>query len=82
MRYQATCSLPQFFEVRDWCLKNFGPGIEYEHYINYMKLTGKRYKWAWDCSKYQGASISSGKIYIPDDNNMHTLFTLTWLSND
>lgn len=79
MYHQITCPFPQFFEVRDWCLRHFGPGIEYEHYINYAKSTGKKMPWAWDCNKYQGASISSGKIYLPNDANMYSLFSLTWL---
>lgn len=78
MRYQAICSLPQFFEIREWCWTNYGPGVEYEHYKNCLRVTDKKYKWVWDCAKYQGASISSGKIYLPDDNEMLAGFTLTW----
>ncbi len=78
MRYQYTVSFPLFFDVRDWCWQHLGPGIEYEHYINHMKVTGTPRPWAWDCNKFQGASLSKGKIYLPDDDDMHALFALTW----
>lgn len=79
MQYQAICSLPLFFETRAWCWEHWGPGIEYEHFKNYVKSTGQVPKWVFDCAKYQGASISNGKIYLPDDNHMKSLFVLTWL---
>ena len=78
MRYQAICSLPLFFEIREWCWENWGPGIEYEHYTNYARSTKKLMPWAWDCTKHQGASISNGKIYIPNDDDKFLLFKLTW----
>lgn len=78
MKYQAVCTLPQFFEVRNWCWDKFGPGVEYEHYINLIRTTRARPKWAWDSSKYQGASISNAKIYLPDDSDIFSLFSLTW----
>lgn len=78
MRYQYTIGFPDFFEVRDWCVMHWGPGIEYEHYVNYLRATGKTYSWAWDSSKFQGASRSEGKIYLPDDADRHALFALTW----
>lgn len=79
MYHQITCPLPQFFQIREWCWTHFGPGIEYEHYINYAQSTSKIMPWAWDCSKYQGSSISSARIYLPNNKNMYTLFSLTWL---
>jgi hypothetical protein len=78
MRYQAICSLPQFFEIREWCWSHWGPGIEYEHYKNYAMSTNKLMPWAWDCSKFQGASLSNAKIYLPDDDKKKALFVLTW----
>ena len=81
MRYQIICSLPLFFEVRNWCWAQYGPGIEYEHYHNYHKLTKIRMPWAWDCAKYQGSSISQAKIYLPDNDDMYSLFALTWIGH-
>jgi hypothetical protein len=78
MRYQYTISLPLFFDVREWCWQHWGPGVEYEHYRNLFRSTGQIKRWAWDCTKWQGAAISSGKIYLPDDDDMHALFALTW----
>lgn len=77
MAYQVKCSLPWFFEAREWCWDQWGPGIEYEHYHNYNAHTGAEMPWAWDCSKYQGASISSGRIYLRDEEQMG-LFSLRW----
>jgi hypothetical protein len=82
MRYQYTIGLPQFFDVRDWCWAHWGSGIEAEHFKNYARTVRKRKPWAWECSKYQGAAISNGKIYLPDDDDMKALFTLTWCGND
>lgn len=78
MRYQYTVGFPLFFDVRDWCWEHWGPGIEYEHFKNYLKTTGVARRWAFDCNKYQGASLSKGKIYLPNDADMKALFSLTW----
>jgi hypothetical protein len=78
MRYQYAISLPLFFAVREWCWDHWGPGVEYEHFKNYVCTTGQVKCWSWDCGKFQGAAISNGKIYLPDDDDMKALFTLTW----
>lgn len=78
MKYQITCKLPAFFEIRSWCWENWGPGIEYEHFINYARVgINPPMIWSWDCSKYHGGSINSGKIYVPN-HKMKTLLMLTW----
>lgn len=77
MQYQIKCDLPGFFVAREWCWQQFGPGIEYEHWHNYAGHAGIEMPWAWDCSKFQGASISSGKIYLRTDEDM-ALFSLRW----
>lgn len=77
MKYQAVISLPLFFSVREWCWETWGTGIEYEHFRNYFRTTGIGIPWSWDCSKFQGASISNGKIYLKDDDQK-ALFMLTW----
>lgn len=38
MRYQIKCDLPGFFDARNWCWENFGPGIEYEHFANFAMI--------------------------------------------
>jgi len=77
MDYQVICSLPEFFDARDWCWEQWGPGIEYEHFRNHMNYTGQTKYWVWDCTKYQGSSINNGKIYLKDEHAM-TLFKLRW----
>lgn len=77
MVYQIKCSFPGFFDAREWCWEHFGAGVEYEHYHNLETYSGRVSRWAWDCSKYQGASINNGKIYLASEEDM-ALFTLRW----
>ena len=77
MTYQLTCSLPEFFNAREWCWEQFGPGIEYEHFLNHTACTGQIKRWAWDCNKFRGAAIDNGKLYLPDDTAL-MLFKNTW----
>lgn len=91
MRYQIKCSLPWFFDARNWCWDNLGPGIEHEHFVNFSSL--KRLaddtdradiktsmgipRWCWHAAKWQGASIDHGKIYIATEQDM-VLFSERW----
>ena len=77
IKYQIVCSLPWFFEARDWCWEQWGSGIEYEHFHNHILHTGQVKIWAWDCNKYQGTTLHNGKLYLPDDDAL-TLFRLRW----
>lgn len=77
MKYQVTCSLPGFFDAREWCWDQWGPGIEYEHYHNHKLHTGQVKTWAWSCNKFQGTPINKGRLYLPDDDAL-TLFRLRW----
>ncbi len=91
MRYQIKFGLPAFFDARNWCWEHLGPGIEYEHFINFT-LTKHAYnntgspeihtdmevpQWCWDATKWKGSAISTGKIYIRSGQDM-ALFTLRW----
>lgn len=91
MRYQLKCDLPGFFDARNWCWANLGPGIEYEHFINFVHIKHASIshplpelqiemdlpRWCWDATKWRGSSISSGKIYIAKEQDM-SLFSLRW----
>ena len=79
MVWQIKCSLPAYFEARAWCWEQWGPGIEYEHWINYHNYTGHAMPWAWQSSKFQGASIDHGTLYLKDDAMM-AQFTTKWKS--
>ena len=74
--YQVKCSLPGYFEVRDWCVAQWGMGIEAEHWHNheYLKLPPRA--WAWDSHKHMGKPLRDGKIYI--NASQMTLFQLRW----
>lgn len=78
MAYQVKCPLPHFFAIRIWCWDAFGPGIEHEHYLNYLRFTGISMPWCWDVSKFRGASIDNGKIYLSTDDQMRR-FSEEWL---
>jgi len=85
MKYQISYKLPEFFEVRSWCWSNFGPGIEYEHYVNFaitkivpeFGITMPMPKWCWDATKWRGSAVTFGKIYLRNEDDM-TLFSLRW----
>lgn len=77
MTHQFIIGFPKFFEVREWCWTTFGPGVEYEHWINHSKVTKLELPWAWNANKFQGASRSSGHIYVATDD-MKTQLMLTW----
>lgn len=92
MLYQIKCDLPGFFDVRNWCWENFGPGIEYEHYNNFaivkhissnvsgtvkLRTEMRLPRWCWDATKWQGSAINSGKIYLSTEEDM-SLFSLRW----
>jgi len=77
MTYQIACDLPGFFDAREWCWEQWGPGIEHEHFINHQFYTKREMPWAWDCSKYHGASISNGSLYLRDEEQM-SWFSLRW----
>ena len=76
-KYQLKCNLPVFFEMREWCWEQWGPGIEAEHYTNTVNYMLKFYPWCWDSNKYNGAAIKHGKLYLKDDEAL-TLFVLRW----
>lgn len=78
--YQIKISFPKFFEIRNWCWDQYGPGIEYEHYVNYHAVTSETFPWAWDSSRYHGASRSFGNIYL--SNDQLTYFWLKWKENE
>lgn len=91
MRYQIKCDLPRFFDARNWCWAQFGPGIEYEHFINFtvVKQVSASLstpeiqtemivpKWCWDATKWNGSALRHGKIYLATEEYM-TLFSLRW----
>ena len=76
-KYQLVCYLPYFFEMREWCWEQWGPGLEHEHYINMLAYTNRSYIWLWDCSKYQGKAIHNGKLYLKGDDEL-SLFIMRW----
>lgn len=76
-RYQLVCNLPVFFDMREWCWEQWGPGIEYEHYTNMLQFTEKDFEWAWDSNKYNGAAIKNCKLYLKDEQ-MLSHFSLVW----
>lgn len=91
MRYQIKCDLPGFFDIRSWCWDNLGPGIEYEHYINFaivkaaysntneeaIRVDMGLPRWCWDATKWKGSALHHGKIYVASEDDM-ALFTLRW----
>lgn len=93
MRYQIKCDIPGFFDARNWCWENFGPGIEYEHFANFAMIkfisdvnsirsdnlaTEMAIpRWCWDATKWRGSALDNGKIYIANDADM-SLFSLRW----
>lgn len=77
MLYQIKCSLPGFFSARAWCWDAFGPGIEHEHYTNFLHVTGVPMPWCWDAAKFQGASIDHGRLYLSTDDQL-TRFSERW----
>lgn len=77
MLYQIKCTLPGFFAARIWCWDAFGPGIEHEHFMNFLHTTNIAMPWCWDVSKFQGASIDNGKIYLSTEEQMES-FTKEW----
>ena len=74
--YQIKCSLPGYFEVRDWCVAQWGMGIEAEHWHNHERLRLPARAWAWDSHKHMGKPLRDGKIYI--NESQMTLFQLRW----
>jgi hypothetical protein len=76
-KYQLKCNLPIFFDMREYCWEQWGPGIEAEHFVNTVNHALTWYPWAWDSNKYNGASIKHGKLYLKDDEAL-TLFGLRW----
>lgn len=85
MSYQVVIGFPLFFDVRRWCWEQWGPGIEHEHYINYMFLNETQepvaLPWAWDCAKFRGASLDRGTIYLVHERQKMEL-QLRWQGNE
>lgn len=77
MQHQIVCDLPGFFEAREWCWAQWGPGCESEHWQNLLRHTSVSYPWCWDANKFQGGAIHNAKIYTSTEQQM-TEFVLRW----
>ena len=66
-----TAQLEDFFEKRNWCWVQFGPGIE----IDYALKLKKSIKWAWLIDDWRT------RIYFATEKE-YEWFLLKWMGNE